>query len=76
MQSVISLANQSVEGKAAFKVFLKQNSNPTQSELDKMRSRIEEINVTNLAKIFTGEPSLESPHVKADRSQEKSRAGS
>lgn len=61
LQTVILTAVQSVEAKSAFEHFLKEKPNPTRSELDAIRSRIDEIKVTEMARTFAGDASL---HVK------------
>jgi hypothetical protein len=61
LQAVISLAAPSPDAKSALATALKETPNPNRTELRHMRSRVNEIIVTETARVVTGDKTLETP---------------
>ncbi|MDR2837752.1 MAG: hypothetical protein LBV49_04160 [Azonexus sp.] len=61
VQEIVSLAATSPEAKAVVVASLKKTPNPKNSELNDLRSRVNEVIVTETARTITGDKTLETP---------------
>lgn len=69
VKSLAAVAAASNESREAFAAALKQTPNPTRAELRKMRTRVNELLVTETAREVTGDETLKAPaDVQRDRS--------
>lgn len=66
LQEVITLASESSEAKATLAKSLKENPNPSRSDLKEIRNRINEILVTEKSRAVTGDYSLQTPTALAE----------
>ena len=73
LQEVITLASGSSEAKGTLAKSLKENPNPSRSDLKGIRNRINEILVTEKSRAVTGDYSLQTPTALAE-SKKKSNA--